>query len=110
MGYYGIEPGVCICFTGQIDNKMLELAKEHDLVSVDDWKTKKQQEEFHYSKRLFAISKRQIVDCEKFRASTTMKAAYKAQSQFVFRHLSPITNKLVGSYQVVFIDGRSTTD
>ena len=50
------------------------------------------------------------LDCENYRAITITNAAYKILSQILFRRLSPLVNRFVGSYQAGFTDGRSTTD
>jgi len=50
------------------------------------------------------------LDCENYRAITITNAAYKILSQLLFRRLSPLANRFVGSYQAGFTDGRSTTD
>ena len=48
--------------------------------------------------------------CENYRAITILNAAYTMLSQILFRRLSPLANRFVGSYQAGFTDGRSTTD
>lgn len=50
------------------------------------------------------------LDCENYRAITILNAAYKVLSQILFRRLSPLASRFVGSYQAGFTDGRSTTD
>jgi len=50
------------------------------------------------------------LDCENYRAIAVLNTAYKVLSQILFRRLSPITNRFMGSYQAGFMDGRLTTD
>ena len=48
------------------------------------------------------------LDCENYRAITITNAAYKILSQILFRRLSPLVNRFVGSYQAGFTDGLNT--
>ena len=81
----------------------------HRLI-VRIWDTEQLPEEWKEGVICPIYKKGDKLECENYRAITILNAAYKVLSQIIFRRLSPLASRFVGSYQAGFVDGRSTTD
>ncbi|XP_055626490.1 LINE-1 retrotransposable element ORF2 protein isoform X1 [Toxorhynchites rutilus septentrionalis] len=81
----------------------------HRLI-VRIWDTEQLPEEWKDGVICPIYKKGDKLDCGNYRAITILNCAYKILSQILFRRLSPIVSRFVGSYQARFMPGCSTTD